>query len=149
MLALSFEDMPSKWNSFAALFGFALACFVEPALADPCEAPLPTREGAEFSGVVRHVIDGDSICVGPADAGGSTWIEVRLMDFDAPERGEQGWRIAKDAMRTIALGRPAHCIVTRGRSGTRSYDRTHAVCRVEGVTLGEAMRAAGAPHGGN
>lgn len=43
-----------------------------PARADPCEAPLPTEAGAVFSGEVRYVGDGDSLCVGSTgDAEGS------------------------------------------------------------------------------
>jgi endonuclease YncB( thermonuclease family) len=53
------------------------------ALADPCTAPLPPP-GTSFSGTVRYVGDGDSICVGNG-ASGSTWIEVRVADFYAPE----------------------------------------------------------------
>lgn len=129
---------------------FVLAFIPGIASADPCEAELPTRAGSEFSGVVRYVGDGDSICVGPASGDGSTWIEVRLMDFNAPEMRQRGGPAARDAMRRIALGQQAHCVVTRGRSGaTRSYDRTHAVCVVNGQTLGDQMRAAGVVEGGN
>lgn len=35
-----------------------------PASADPCEGPLP-RQNAHFSGVVRYIGDGDSLCIGP------------------------------------------------------------------------------------
>jgi len=39
-----------------------------PALAhaDPCEGRLPDRAGQTFSGVVRYIGDGDSLCVDPA-----------------------------------------------------------------------------------
>ena len=118
---------------------------------DPCTAPLPSRAGTEFAGIVRYVIDGDSICVGPRDGDGATWIEVRLMDFDAPESNQAGGAEAEATLRRLALNRPADCVVTRSeRSGaTRSYDRTHAICVVDGRTIGDAMRAAHAPEGGN
>lgn len=119
------------------------------AAADPCTAAISAAEGTEFAGVVRHVIDGDSLCVGPAEGDGSTWIEVRLMDFDAPERGQEGSREAKRMLRQILFGEPASCLVTRGRAGTRSYDRVHALCRVRGRLLGDLMREGGAPQGGN
>ena len=116
---------------------------------DPCTADLPTRAGTEFAGIVRHVIDGDSLCVGPADGAGSTWIEVRLMDFDAPEHNQAGGADAEAALYRIVFGRQVECVVTPGRSGTRSWDRTHAVCRLDGEPLGDLMRAAGVPEGGN
>jgi endonuclease YncB( thermonuclease family) len=118
---------------------------------DACTAPLPSGAGTEFAGVVRHVIDGDSICVGPADGDGSTWIEIRLMDFDAPEARQPGGAEAEATLSRLVLNREAQCTVTRSnRSGaTQSYDRVHAVCRVDGRTIGDAMRAAGANEGGN
>lgn len=116
---------------------------------DPCTAALPTAAGAEFAGVVRHVIDGDSLCVGPADGDGSTWIEVRLMDFDAPEHNQAGGAAVEETLTRLVLGRPVECVVTPGRSGTRSWDRTHAVCRLNGEPLGDLLRGAGAAEGGN
>ncbi|UPT63426.1 MAG: nuclease [Hyphomonadaceae bacterium JAD_PAG50586_4] len=116
---------------------------------DPCTAALPTAAGAEFAGVVRHVIDGDSLCVGPADGDGSTWIEVRLMDFDAPEHNHAGGAAAEETLTRLVLDRAVECVVTPGRSGTRSWDRTHAVCRLDGAALGDLLRGAGVDEGGN
>jgi endonuclease YncB( thermonuclease family) len=118
---------------------------------DACTAPLPSGAGTEFVGVVRHVIDGDSLCIGPADGDGSTWIEVRLMDFDAPEAREAGGPEAEAALARLLLNQDVQCTVTRSdRSGaTRSYDRVHAVCRANGRTIGDALRAEGVAEGGN
>lgn len=126
----------------------SLAFWPHAAAADPCTAELPTTAGAEFSGVVRYVGDGDSICVGPANSGGATWIEVRIMDFNAPEMSEAGGANARRILRRLVLNREAQCVVTPGRTGTRSYDRTHAICRVGGRTIGDLMREAEAPEGG-
>lgn len=114
-----------------------------------CTAPLPRGAGTEFAGVVRHVIDGDNLCVGPADGDGATWIEVRLMDFSAPESSEAAGPRATQALRDIAFDRQAECVVTPGDNGrTSSWDRVHAVCRVGGDTIGDMMRAAGIAEGG-
>lgn len=59
-----------------------------PAQADPCEGKLPAK-GAAFSGVVRYVGDGDSLCVGPAGQP-NRWIEVQLGDIYAPELRDAG-----------------------------------------------------------
>lgn len=133
----------------AALGGISVLLFSGVAFADPCTAPLLTREGAQFSGIVRYVGDGDSLCVGPANSGGASWVEVRLMDFSAPERGQPGGREATRALRAFALGQPVECVVTRGRTGNHSFDRTHAVCTVRGQRIGDALRAAGVREGGN
>jgi endonuclease YncB( thermonuclease family) len=125
--------------------------FAPLAAADPCEAELPSRAGTEFGGAVRHIIDGDSLCVGPDSGDGSTWIEVRLMDFDAPEAREAGGAQATAILRQMAMDQEIQCLVTRSaRNGsTRSFDRVHAVCRINGVLIGDLMRQAGVEEGGN
>ena len=129
--------------------GLALFGFAPPALADPCEAPLPNQAGVQFSGAVRYVGDGDSLCVGKS-ADPNTWIEVRLADFNAPElhqnRGAQG----KAALERVALDREVTCTTVRGRSGrVISFDRVIARCRVGSQPIGDMLRQAGAPEGGN
>jgi endonuclease YncB( thermonuclease family) len=126
-----------------------LALLADRALADPCTAPLPHRAGATFSGTVRYVGDGDGLCVGTSPDP-ATWVEVRLGDFDAPELHSPEGPAAKRALERIAFGRPATCTVVRGRTGrTTSHDRVIAVCRVNGLALGDQLRGAGVQEGGN
>ncbi|MBO9579519.1 MAG: nuclease [Sphingobium sp.] len=113
----------------------------EAALADSCTAPLPSR-GSQFSGVVRYIGDGDSLCVGPA-ARPNQWIEVRLVDFNAPELHEQGGQAAKQRLRFITLGHRLMC-----RAGQRSYDRVVAACTLDRRALGDVLRQAGGVEGG-
>jgi endonuclease YncB( thermonuclease family) len=112
-----------------------------PALADPCEAPLP-RPGATFSGTVRYLVDGDGLCVGngPDPA---TWIEVRLADFYAPELHEPGGAQAKAALERVTAGRRLVCTADH-----RSWDRIVAVCTIGRKSVGELMHEAGVPEGG-
>jgi endonuclease YncB( thermonuclease family) len=119
------------------------------AWADPCEGSLPRRAGETFSGQVRYIGDGDSLCVGNS-SDPSTWIEVRLADFNAPELHAQGGEAAKDSLERLAMGQNAQCVATRGRSGrVVSYDRVIATCRIGGRRIGDALRSAGAREGGN
>jgi endonuclease YncB( thermonuclease family) len=118
------------------------------AAADPCTAPLPKAAGATFSGTVRYVGDGDSLCVGPS-RDPATWIEVRLGDFDAPELHSAEGPRAKALLEDVALGRKANCTAVRGRTGrVVVHDRVIALCTVDGVAIGDRMRALGAPEGG-
>ena len=118
------------------------------ARADPCEAPLPTREGQAFEGQVRYVGDGDGLCVGRSSDPAS-WIEVRLADFDAPELDRPGGRDAKQRLKRLAIGRSVRCRAVRGRSGrVIVYDRVMARCALNGRSLGDLLRAAGAREGG-
>lgn len=125
---------------------YAAAVYSTPAHAawrdtDHCRAPLP-HKGATFAGIVRHVGDGDMICVGPGPDE-TTWIEVRVADFYAPELHEPGGLQARDTLRRIALGKRATCT-----AGKRSYDRIVAVCTINGRSVGEQMRGAGIQEGG-
>lgn len=130
---------------------FLLLFLCTPALAfaDPCEGPLPRTAGAEFSGVVRYVGDGDSLCVG-SSSDPTTWIEVRLADFNAPELHADGGAAARTALERLAMGQNAQCVATPGRNRrVVSYDRVIAICRIGGRRIGDALRAAGAREGGN
>lgn len=119
------------------------------ARADPCEGALPSRAGTTFSGTVRYVVDGDGLCVGNS-ADPATWIEVRLADFNAPELRERNGRQSRETLRRLVFGREVSCVATRGRSGrVISHDRVIATCRLNGRRLGDLLRAARAPEGGN
>jgi endonuclease YncB( thermonuclease family) len=131
-----------KFRRPAIALATGLACaWASPALADPCEAPLP-RNSATFSGVVRYVGDGDGLCVGPS-AKAERWIEIRLGDFYAPELHEPGGVEAKRRLERITMGRRLVC-----RAGSRSYDRVVATCTLGGRPLGFLLRHAGGVEGG-
>lgn len=136
---------PMKWLMIA------LALLLCPALAhaDPCEGRLPDRAGQTFSGVVRYVGDGDSLCVGPG-TDPATWIEVRLSDFDAPELHSPTGRAARVRLSSLARGRVLSCVAVRGRSGrVIVHDRVIGACRLEGRSVGDLLRMAGGRGGGN
>jgi len=138
-------DVMIKFATIAA----AVALAAPQSFADPCEATLPSKGGATFAGAVKYVGDGDSLCVGTGNDG-KNWIEVRLADFDAPELSTREGKSAKAILEREAIGKQVTCAVTKGRSGkTITHDRVLAVCRVGGVTIGDLMRRAGAPTGGN
>jgi endonuclease YncB( thermonuclease family) len=132
---------------FAGLL--AAVTVAAPAHADPCEAPLPSRADVQFSGTVRYVGDGDSLCVGRT-SNPNEWIEVRLADFNAPELHRPGGGAAKTTLERIALRRGVICTTERGRSGRIvSYDRVIARCRIGSDSIGDLLRQGGAAEGGN
>lgn len=109
------------------------------ARADPCEGRPPDRVGERFSGTVRYVGEGDSLCVGSSDDP-ATWIEVRLADHDAPELHAPGGRAARERLSRLTFGRRLDCEAVRGRNGrVRSYDRVIARCRLGGRPLGAQL----------
>lgn len=119
------------------------------ARADPCEGKLPTEAGTVFTGKVKYIVDGDGLCVGSGEDG-ATWIEVRTIDFSAPELNTSEGHDAKRIISDLALGKDIACVTTPGRNGTTfSWDRVHATCQIDGVSLAAMMRGAGAPEGGH
>lgn len=128
----------------------AAALIASPALADPCKAvpdkgPAPAwlKRGAEFSGRVVYVGDGDSLCVDARGVGPAGWVEVRLADFYAPELHDAGGAEAKRELERIAKGRRVECIAQK-----QSYDRIVAACLLNGRSLGVMMEGAGIEEGG-
>lgn len=133
--------------------GIALGAFLllaTIAQADPCKAvpdhgPAPAylSPGSEFAGPVVYVGDGDGYCValGPDPM---QWVEVRAADFYAVELHQPGGAEAKATLERLVKGRRVNCVAEH-----RSHDRVVAVCRLNGVSVGDLMRRAGVPEGGN
>lgn len=129
-------------RTVVAAVAFGLIC--APALADwdddACRGPLPTPT-AKFSGVVTWIGDGDMLCIGPDR---DRRIEVRVSDFNAPELNQPGGIAARDALRGIALNKVV------ARVGTHhNGERIVARCTLNGRSVGDLMREAGVPEGGN
>lgn len=127
---------PRLCRSYAG--AVALALSVAPALADPCEAPLPKR-GETFTGVVTYVGDGDMMCVG-RDHGG---IEIRLADWYAVEIDEPGGPEAKYLLKNLVLGRYVTCV-----SGRKNWDRVIAQCTMDGRPMRDWIIEQGGVEGG-
>lgn len=82
------------------------------------------------------------LCIGPV-GDPERWIEIRLADFRAPELRERGGPAAKRLLGQVASGRSLQCL-----AGWRSYDRIVALCRIDGVAVGDLLRARGGREGG-
>lgn len=138
-----------KWLILPAALLLAPAIAPAVARADPCEGRLPSRAGETFSGLVRYIGDGDSLCLGPT-ADPASWIEVRLSDFDAPELHSSTGRADRERLIRLVNGRVLSCVAVRGRNGrVIVYDRVVASCRLNGRRVGDLLRAAGGREGGD
>lgn len=95
-----------------------------------------------FSGVVRYIGDGDSLCIGPKGKP-DRWVEVRLADFNAPELNGRGGQQAKARLRQLVMDKRLVCT-----AGRRSYDRVVATCTRDSRAIGEELRRRGGTEGG-
>ena len=95
--------------------------------------------GAKFAGDVRHIIDGQTICVGRA-RNPETWIRVRLADLGDLKR-PASWS-AKRTLSRLSLGKYAVCTVSRRTRAQSPAQPVTAVCRVAGVSLAGRVRKA-------
>lgn len=141
----------------------ALGVFVSSAHADPCKA-IPdrgptapwvralTKPGVVFSGPVVAWVDSDGLCAAAVpgrERDPTTWVEVRLADYFGLELHEPGGKKEAAALKSITTNQRVYCTVTRGKNNkVRSFDRVVAVCRINGVSLGDLMRAGGNLEGG-
>ena len=119
-------------SPFAILF-FLAACGQMGAEPRPST---PSVEGNSRIEGVASVIDGDTIEIHGQ--------RIRLSGFDAPERGKACG--ATNVYQKAALylsDQIGTRTVTCKRTGTDSYDRAVATCRVSGTDLGEIMVNAG------
>ena len=122
---------------FAVLLLVAAPFLAAPtiAAASHCAADLP-HNGQSFSGPVRKVIDGMSLCLGDGPKA-KRWIAVRLADLDAPGLRGPGGEGAKWALRRAAGGKQIVCTAehVEGR-------QVLATCTVDGVSLADLARKA-------
>lgn len=86
--------------------------------------------------------DGDGLRIGPV-GGPTSWIEILLADFYAPELHEPGGIDAKCPLERIVMGKTLAC-----RAERRSYDRVVATCMRVDRPVGNVLRAAGGAEGG-
>jgi hypothetical protein len=126
----------------SALFaaGLSLCAAAGPATAapaEPCSGPRPVA-GVHIRGPVLHVIDGETICVALGYAP-DAWIRLRLADAPAalPIRRVSNRAEAdpKRVMMAAAFAKMAEC-----RTELDADRQVVAVCAVDGVPLGRALR---------
>jgi micrococcal nuclease len=90
-----------------------------------------TAAGADFTGRVVSVADGDSLTL----RNGTREIQVRLWGIDAPEHGQPWSKRAREALAARALRRDARVV----ERGIDAYGRTLARVSVDGTDLAEAQ----------
>lgn len=66
----------------------------------------------EFSGIARYIVDGDTLYLNGVDPA------IRVWGLDAPERDQEGFQAARDALTRMAEGKRLRCVeIDRDRHG--------------------------------
>ncbi len=86
-----------------------------------------TSEGVELVGNVTYVVDGDTL-----DING---IRVRLSLVDTPERGQLGFKDAKEFVSSLCLGKKGELDVDDGQRRGDRYGREIGVVYCNGINL--------------
>lgn len=84
-----------------------------------------------YAGVVRYVVDGDSLYLSDLKT------QVRLWGVDAPERGEPGFYAARNTLKLLAAGKPLLCL----RMDIDKYNRIVARCQLSAERVGGVVGA--------
>jgi micrococcal nuclease len=90
-----------------------------------------TSEGVELVGNVTYVVDGDTL-----DING---IRIRLTLVDTPERGQSGFREAKDYVSSLCLGKKGELDVDDGQRRGDRYGRVIGIVYCNGVNINEKL----------
>jgi endonuclease YncB( thermonuclease family) len=114
---MSDRSFSARWHS--SLSALLLCVVTAAALANP----------VEVAGTVRHVTDGDSLWLKPADGGPA--LELRLEGIDAPELCQPGGPQSRQALVDVVLNQA----VTARISGRDNHGRSLATVMLGDVNI--------------
>ena len=104
------------------VLGVAVIFFLRPSRA--------VEEGDTITGTVRYVVDGDSLYIEGVEP------QIRLWGIDAPEKDEEGYKAATDALTRLAKGKRIIC----QKMDIDRYGRIVGRCRLKnGQDISAAM----------
>jgi micrococcal nuclease len=87
--------------------------------------------GVELVGNVTYVVDGDTL-----DING---IRIRLSLVDTPERGQPGYKEAKELVKSLCLGKNAELDVDDGQRRGDRYGRELGIVYCNGLNINEKL----------
>jgi micrococcal nuclease len=90
-----------------------------------------TSGGVELVGNVTYIVDGDTL-----DING---IRIRLSLVDTPERGQPGFREAKDYVSSLCLGKKGELDVDDGQRRGDRYGREIGIVYCNGININEKL----------
>lgn len=108
----------------ASLFSFAL---LDSNLCSNREE----QDDIELEGIVNYVVDGDTLDIND--------IRIRLALVDTPERGQDGYKEAREFVKNLCLNKKGEVDIDDGQRRGDRYGREIGVVYCEGINVNKAL----------
>jgi micrococcal nuclease len=102
------------------------------------KSPIPSpkeyetqEEDIELEGTVNYIVDGDTLDIND--------IRIRLSLVDTPERGQEGYKEAKEFIKKLCLNKKGQVDIDDGQRRGDRYGRDIGVVFCDGVNINKAL----------
>jgi len=89
------------------------------------------QEDIELEGIVNYIVDGDTLDIND--------IRIRLSLVDTPERGQEGFKQAKEFVQKLCLNKKGQVDIDDGQRRGDRYGRDIGVVFCDGVNINKAL----------
>lgn len=89
------------------------------------------QDDIELEGIVNYVVDGDTLDIND--------IRIRLALVDTPERGQDGYKEAREFVKNLCLNKKGEVDIDDGQRRGDRYGREIGVVYCEGINVNKAL----------
>jgi micrococcal nuclease len=89
------------------------------------------EEDIELEGTVNYIVDGDTLDIND--------IRIRLSLVDTPERGQEGYKEAKEFVKKLCLNKKGQVDIDDGQRRGDRYGREIGIVFCDGVNINKAL----------
>lgn len=107
-----------------SLFSFAL-------LGSNLYSNREEQDDIELEGIVNYVVDGDTLDIND--------IRIRLALVDTPERGQDGYKEAREFVKNLCLNKKGEVDIDDGQRRGDRYGREIGVVYCDGINVNKAL----------
>jgi endonuclease YncB( thermonuclease family) len=91
----------------------------------------PQDDDIELEGTVNYIVDGDTLDIND--------IRIRLSLVDTPERGQEGYKEAKEFVKKLCLNKKGQVDIDDGQRRGDRYGREIGIVFCDGVNINKAL----------
>lgn len=89
------------------------------------------QDDIELEGIVNYLVDGDTLDIND--------IRIRLALVDTPERGQDGYKEAREFVKNLCLNKKGEVDIDDGQRRGDRYGREIGVVYCEGINVNKAL----------